>query len=938
MAKSGKSASKQRKGRKQEPKKAAPKVTVEVNERQIAGGSLATTGDRGADTITRIADFLQANGTIVLGLIAIGLIMAIVAIALSFLGDQKEAEIRTEIRIAASKEKPDEVIEEFNKLGEKVEANDEYLPYYYYSYALALYQANERDEDSKEADKAANRKKINELIDAYDAAATPTADPAREQRLKMLKSIASWMNSYRTALDEDPRLLRLEDSKWEPTKKAFVAKSAATFTLGSADSDASVVRDGDALELVGGGSKIQRFEFDRDGQISDGIAVNISEAESVNDVCMALYAAAQDVSGVQVALPRKKSNALVFASSEHDDLKIQKLDVHPAKIARAGSDKQVLVTFAGTGATLPYDGESVEIGAMNGENGAYKTAKIFEFDPAGDGVSDPSYIAVSYTAEAATRAGIAQAFLAAAQGAGEIPGFSFSASGETGVTISYTGQGAITVTDSPYPFDATVRDGSDALNALTTRVALETSQGTFYIDLYDLPQIRNTINTLVTLIGREGYNETSPSKLIRPGITAAEEFLYKGLNLTVFGEMVKLVDLPSDDEDADAEDEEKDPDAKPERSMKRPYFAILEEEAPSTDALFVDLVNEAGTICLYADLSQPKRRGTQFAVNLIDNTRLNGVFPVIGYVSDADGRSTSEVISKVAKLNTSDKIYRAWIVRKHDREYIPDVVMLEGSNTLGLPQPWYEEPIELEQPTLEKPSEPKIIGDDERPQIAISIEGRGDVLVELFEDETPNTVANIIHLIETNRYKGSDFHRVEGADGAGGGSGLRIIQGGRESGKEGFDWTIKNEYNAETYDKTGTNRNLTGTIAMARTNDVDSAGNQFFINLKDMPVWDQEANPYCVFGAVVENLWVLYNVRAEDKIKDIWVVQKRDHAYIPTVKKEGEQEYGLAAELPEEEAAPDDSGDGETPSEESSESTPAGDAGTKPEESAPAGE
>ena len=82
---------------------------------------------------------------------------------------------------------------------------------------------------------------------------------------------------------------------------------------------------------------------------------------------------------------------------------------------------------------------------------------------------------------------------------------------------------------------------------------------------------------------------------------------------------------------------------------------------------------------------------------------------------------------------------------------------------------------------------------------------------------------------------------------------------------------------------------------MARSDDLHSAGAQFFINLKDVPPYDKKQSPYCVFGKVVENLWALYEMRQDDKILDAWVVRKRSDkpdAYTPSVKNSGESTYG----------------------------------------------
>ena len=78
---------------------------------------------------------------------------------------------------------------------------------------------------------------------------------------------------------------------------------------------------------------------------------------------------------------------------------------------------------------------------------------------------------------------------------------------------------------------------------------------------------------------------------------------------------------------------------------------------------------------------------------------------------------------------------------------------------------------------------------------------------------------------------------------------------------------------------------------MARTNDLNSASTEFFVNLKDFPQWDKKASPYCVFGKVLEGLDLLEDVKANDKIVSIKVIRKRGGEYLPKVKYKDKGDY-----------------------------------------------
>ncbi|MDO4629815.1 MAG: peptidylprolyl isomerase [Planctomycetia bacterium] len=125
----------------------------------------------------------------------------------------------------------------------------------------------------------------------------------------------------------------------------------------------------------------------------------------------------------------------------------------------------------------------------------------------------------------------------------------------------------------------------------------------------------------------------------------------------------------------------------------------------------------------------------------------------------------------------------------------------------------------------------------------------GDMVVELFEKEAPNTVANFITLVEAGYYNGLIFHRVLPGF---------MAQGGCPKG----DGTGGPGYNIpEEYTKDGARYHFRGSLAMARSMDPDSAGSQFYITF--LPNQSLDKN-YTVFGHVIEGMATLSNIERID--------------------------------------------------------------------------
>ncbi len=152
---------------------------------------------------------------------------------------------------------------------------------------------------------------------------------------------------------------------------------------------------------------------------------------------------------------------------------------------------------------------------------------------------------------------------------------------------------------------------------------------------------------------------------------------------------------------------------------------------------------------------------------------------------------------------------------------------------------------------------------------------KGDIVVVLFENEAPNTVANFVNLVEKGFYDGLAFHRVipgfmaQGGDPNGDGSG-------------GPGYTIPDEVGNPNH-----REHFRGSLSMAKTQAPDSGGSQFFLCFVPTSHLD---GLHTVFGRVVQGMDVLAKLqRTEgvagnvepDKIIKATVLSKRPHEYKP---------------------------------------------------------
>jgi len=163
---------------------------------------------------------------------------------------------------------------------------------------------------------------------------------------------------------------------------------------------------------------------------------------------------------------------------------------------------------------------------------------------------------------------------------------------------------------------------------------------------------------------------------------------------------------------------------------------------------------------------------------------------------------------------------------------------------------------------------------DDLPRVKLSTT-QGDMVIELYENEAPETVGNFVSLVEKKFYDGLPFHRVlphfmaQGGDPKGdgtGGPGYHIF--------------------CECYDEDARDH-FAGTLSMAHAGK-NTGGSQFFLTFQATPHLDGK---HTVFGRVIEGKDVLPKItRREpggisappaDRILKAEVIRKRDHEYVP---------------------------------------------------------
>jgi cyclophilin family peptidyl-prolyl cis-trans isomerase len=141
---------------------------------------------------------------------------------------------------------------------------------------------------------------------------------------------------------------------------------------------------------------------------------------------------------------------------------------------------------------------------------------------------------------------------------------------------------------------------------------------------------------------------------------------------------------------------------------------------------------------------------------------------------------------------------------------------------------------------------------DSNPQVEI-VTSEGNITVELFAERAPLSTQNFLAYVEKKHYDNTIFHRVINDF---------MIQGGGFENQNG-SFVEKETLPPVKNESSHGLKNRRGTIAMARTNEPDSATSQFFINTADNTVKLDQPGGYTVFGKVLAGLEVA------DAIEDV---------------------------------------------------------------------
>jgi peptidyl-prolyl cis-trans isomerase B (cyclophilin B) len=138
----------------------------------------------------------------------------------------------------------------------------------------------------------------------------------------------------------------------------------------------------------------------------------------------------------------------------------------------------------------------------------------------------------------------------------------------------------------------------------------------------------------------------------------------------------------------------------------------------------------------------------------------------------------------------------------------------------------------------------------------ITLEKGGEIRLEFFPEDAPKTVENFVTLAKKGFYNGLNFHRVVPDF---------VVQGGcpKGNGTGGPGYQIKAEFNKQ--------KHVRGTLAMARSQDPDSAGSQFYICYGTTPHLDGQ---YTVFGRVVSGMEHVDRIKQGDKMTSVTITEE----------------------------------------------------------------
>ncbi|HZS47322.1 MAG TPA: peptidylprolyl isomerase [Blastocatellia bacterium] len=145
---------------------------------------------------------------------------------------------------------------------------------------------------------------------------------------------------------------------------------------------------------------------------------------------------------------------------------------------------------------------------------------------------------------------------------------------------------------------------------------------------------------------------------------------------------------------------------------------------------------------------------------------------------------------------------------------------------------------------------------------------KGAIKFVLYLDDAPITAGNFVELAESGFYDGLMFHRVE--------SGF-VIQGGdpltKDPSKQHMYGTGGSDKKIPLEKTPKLRHDTEGTVAMARSNDPNSASSQFYITLAPTPFLDNPPG-YAVFGRVTEGMNVVNSIKKGDRIQSVKITDE----------------------------------------------------------------
>ena len=147
--------------------------------------------------------------------------------------------------------------------------------------------------------------------------------------------------------------------------------------------------------------------------------------------------------------------------------------------------------------------------------------------------------------------------------------------------------------------------------------------------------------------------------------------------------------------------------------------------------------------------------------------------------------------------------------------------------------------------------------DTENPVVAMYIEDYGAIVMELYPDKARNTVNNFISLVKNGFYDNNSFHRLVPGF---------VLQGGdpKGTGTGGPGYKIKGEFSNNGYTDNDLKHDKK-IVSMARSQDNDSGGSQFFIMLDKSDYLDGD---YAAFGKVIDGWDIIEEIEDNEIVND----------------------------------------------------------------------